>query len=113
MLDLLAGSPLLTITIVVGVGTLLGMIPFGPVKFGPAGALFVGLAIGALDPRLGQNLALVRTRSATTPRCASSRTGSLASCTAAQDRHQIRRTPPGTTAQRSPLDTDQHEMSVN
>ena len=35
--------------------------PFGPVKFGPAGALFVGLAVGALDPRLGQGLGLIQT----------------------------------------------------
>ncbi len=61
MLDLLAASPLLTIMIVVALGTLLGIVPFGPVKFGPAGALFVGLAVGALDPRLGQGLGLVQT----------------------------------------------------
>src|SRR6478752_7298064 len=61
VLDLLAASPLLTIMIVVAIGTLLGIVPFGPVKFGPAGALFVGLAVGALDPRLGQGLGLVQT----------------------------------------------------
>ncbi|MDU7361597.1 MAG: TrkA C-terminal domain-containing protein [Propionibacteriaceae bacterium] len=41
-------------------GTLVGAIPFGPLKFGPAGALFVGLALGALDPALGQGLGLVQ-----------------------------------------------------
>ena len=46
--------------VVVALGTLLGIIPFGPVKIGPAGALFVGLAFGALDPRLGQGLGLIR-----------------------------------------------------
>ena len=61
VLDLLAASPLLTIMIVVALGTLLGIIPFGPVKFGPAGALFVGLAVGALDPRFGQGLGLIQT----------------------------------------------------
>ena len=61
MIDILAGSPLLTIMIVVALGTLIGIIPFGPVKFGPAGALFVGLAFGAIDPRLGQGLGLVQT----------------------------------------------------
>jgi len=61
MLDLLAASPLLTIMVVVALGTLLGIVPFGPVKFGPAGALFVGLAVGALDPRLGQGLGLIQT----------------------------------------------------
>jgi putative transport protein len=55
MLDVLASSPLLTIMVVVSLGTLLGIVPFGPVKLGPAGALFVGLFVGALDPRLGQN----------------------------------------------------------
>ncbi|MFK5646459.1 aspartate:alanine exchanger family transporter [Ornithinimicrobium sp. LYQ121] len=61
MLDALASSPLLTMMIVVAVGTLLGAIPFGPLRFGPAGALFIGLAVGALDPRLGEGLALVQT----------------------------------------------------
>ena len=60
MLDILAGSELLTITVVIALGTLVGIIPFGPVKIGPAGALFVGLAFGALDPRLGQGLDLIR-----------------------------------------------------
>lgn len=54
MLDILASSPLLTIMVVVSLGTLLGIIPFGPVRLGPAGALFVGLFVGALDPRVGQ-----------------------------------------------------------
>jgi putative transport protein len=61
MLDLLASSPLLTIMLVVAIGTLVGLIPFGPVTFGSAGALFVGLAFGALDPRLGEGLKLVQT----------------------------------------------------
>ena len=60
MLDVLASSELLTIMIVIALGTLVGVIPFGPVKLGPAGALFVGLAVGALDPRLGQGLDLIR-----------------------------------------------------
>lgn len=61
MLDVLASTPLLTMMIVVGLGTLIGAIPFGPMRFGPAGALFVGLAIGALDPRVGEGLGLVQT----------------------------------------------------
>ena len=61
VLDVLAASPLLTIFVVVGLGTALGAVPFGPVRFGAAGALFVGLAVGALDPRLGEHLALVQT----------------------------------------------------
>lgn len=61
MLDVLAASPLLTIAVVLALGTLLGAVPFGPVRFGAAGALFVGLAVGALDPRLGEGLGLVQT----------------------------------------------------
>jgi len=61
MLDLLAANPVLTVFLVVAAGSLLGMVPFGPIRFGPAGALFVGLALGALDPRLGLGLELVRT----------------------------------------------------
>src|SRR6266516_4059791 len=59
--DLLAASPLLTIMLVVSLGTLLGAVPFGPVRFGAAGALFVGLGLGAMDARLGKGLGLVQT----------------------------------------------------
>ena len=61
VLDLLAESPLLTIFVVVALGTALGAVPFGPVRFGAAGALFVGLAFGAMDERLGEGLGLVQT----------------------------------------------------
>lgn len=61
VLDVLAESPLLTIFLVVALGTALGAVPFGPVRFGAAGALFVGLTFGALDERLGENLGLVQT----------------------------------------------------
>lgn len=61
MLDVLASTPLLTMMIVVALGTLIGAIPFGPLRFGPAGALFVGLAIGALDPQVGEGLELLQT----------------------------------------------------
>lgn len=60
MLDVLASSPLLTVFLVVSLGSLLGAVRLGPVRFGAAGALFVGLAIGALDPRLGEGLGLVQ-----------------------------------------------------
>lgn len=60
MLDVLASSPLLTIFLVVALGALLGAVRFGPLRFGAAGALFVGLALGALDPRLGEGLGLVQ-----------------------------------------------------
>lgn len=60
MVEILAGAPLLTLFLAVALGTLVGAIPFGPLKFGPAGALFVGLALGALDPALGEGLGLVQ-----------------------------------------------------
>lgn len=61
VLDLLAESPLLTIFLVVALGTAFGAIPFGPLRFGSAGALFIGLSVGAVDPRLGEGLALLQT----------------------------------------------------
>src|SRR5690625_3785108 len=60
MLDTLAASPLLTVFVTVALGTAVGAVPFGPVRFGPAGALFVGLALGAFDARLGEGLQLVQ-----------------------------------------------------
>ncbi len=59
MLELLTSSPLLTILLVVALGAAVGIIPFGPLRFGAAGALFVGLALGALDPALGEGLDIV------------------------------------------------------
>jgi putative transport protein len=61
MLDVLADNPVLTLFLVVGLGSALGLVPFGPIRFGPAGALFVGLALGATDDRLGEDLGLART----------------------------------------------------
>ena len=48
MFDVLADNPVLTLFLVVGLGSALGLVPFGPIRFGPAGALFVGLALGAM-----------------------------------------------------------------
>ena len=59
-LDVLAQAPILTVFLVIGLGTAVGQIPLGPIRFGAAGALFVGLAVGALDPRLGADLTLLR-----------------------------------------------------
>jgi len=61
MFDILAENPVLTVFLVIAAGSLVGLIPFGPIRFGPAGALFIGLAVGAADPRLGLGLDLVRT----------------------------------------------------
>lgn len=60
MIAFLAGHPLLTIMIVLAAGALLGQVSFGPLRFGAAGALFMGLVIGAVDPRLGGGLGLVK-----------------------------------------------------
>lgn len=61
VLDVVTASPTLALFVVVALGTLLGAVPFGPIRFGPAGALFVGLAVGAIDPRFGEGLQLVQT----------------------------------------------------
>ena len=60
MINALVSSPLLAILVVLAAGTLIGAIPIGPIRFGAAGALFVGLAVGALDPRLGRDLGLMQ-----------------------------------------------------
>ena len=56
MFDVLAAQRLLVLMIVIGLGGLCGQIPFGPLRFGAAGALLMGLVVGALDPRFGQGL---------------------------------------------------------
>jgi putative transport protein len=61
MFDVLAENPVLATFLVVAVGSALGLVPFGPIRFGAAGALFVGLGLGALDDRLGEDLGLLRT----------------------------------------------------
>lgn len=60
VIDVLVATPLLTVCLTIALGTAVGQIPFGPIRFGAAGALFVGLAIGALDPRIGADLDLLR-----------------------------------------------------
>ncbi|MFP5415852.1 MAG: transporter, partial [Actinomycetes bacterium] len=59
-MELLAGSPLLAIMVVVTLGAAFGVIPFGPLRFGAAGALFVGLAIGGVVPGVGEGLGVVQ-----------------------------------------------------
>lgn len=60
VIDLLVQHRLLTVMLVLALGGLFGQIRFGPLRFGAAGALFMGLVIGALDPRLGQDLGLLK-----------------------------------------------------
>jgi putative transport protein len=52
LIDLLQANPLLLLFIVVAIGYLLGQIRIGGNSMGVAAVLFVGLAFGALDPRL-------------------------------------------------------------
>ncbi len=61
MTELLVANPLLSIMLVLALGAAVGQIPFGPLRFGAAGALFVGLGVGALDPEIGTGLGLVQT----------------------------------------------------
>lgn len=60
MVEVLSSSALLTLCLVITLGAALGAVRFGPLRFGAAGALFVGLAVGALDPALGEGLELVQ-----------------------------------------------------
>ncbi|MBM7825184.1 putative transport protein [Arcanobacterium pluranimalium] len=58
--DIMQASPLLTVFLVVSLGAALGIIPFGPIKLGAAGALFIGLFVGNIVPELGGKLSLVQ-----------------------------------------------------
>ncbi|MDO5049242.1 MAG: TrkA C-terminal domain-containing protein [Actinomycetaceae bacterium] len=60
MFGILSHSPILTFFLVVAVGAAFGQIKFGPLKFGAAGALFVGLAFSAAYPELGENMSLMQ-----------------------------------------------------
>ncbi|WP_115726615.1 aspartate:alanine exchanger family transporter [Actinomyces culturomici] len=60
MASLLTTNHLLALFLVVGVGAALGAIRFGPLRFGAAGALFVGLAVSAWNPDIGQGMEIVQ-----------------------------------------------------
>ncbi|WP_165216601.1 TrkA C-terminal domain-containing protein [Schaalia sp. ZJ1691] len=60
MASVLAGNPLLTLFLVVGIGAILGAIRCGPLRFGAAGALFVGLAVSAWNPQVGNGMEIVQ-----------------------------------------------------
>jgi putative transport protein len=62
VVDLLAGDPVLLAFLVIGLGAGVGAIRARGVALGPAAALFVGLAIGAIDESLSgaSGLALLR-----------------------------------------------------
>ncbi|MBC8069529.1 MAG: transporter, partial [Deltaproteobacteria bacterium] len=52
MIDLLAESPLLLLFTVAALGYLLGKVQIGGFGLGVSAVLFVGIAVGALDPSL-------------------------------------------------------------
>lgn len=60
MFDILSQSPILAFFLVVALGAAFGQIKFGPLKFGAAGALFIGLAFSAAYPDLGKNMSLLQ-----------------------------------------------------
>ena len=55
MASLFASSPLLALFVVVALGAAIGAIRIGPLRFGAAGALFVGLIVSALHPEVVSN----------------------------------------------------------
>lgn len=56
MRQFLIDYPYVTLFGVIALGSLLGLVKFGPVKLGPAGVLFAGLAVGALDKGVGPSV---------------------------------------------------------
>ena len=52
MASLFASSPLLALFVVVALGAAIGAIRIGPLRFGAAGALFVGLTVSDLHPEV-------------------------------------------------------------
>lgn len=52
LISTLSSSPVLTLFVVIGLGYLIGQISFAGIRLGMAGVLFVGIAIGALDPAI-------------------------------------------------------------
>jgi putative transport protein len=63
VIDFLADDPVLLAFLVVGIGAALGSIRIRGISIGPAAALFVGLAVGAVDESLSgaSGLAVLRT----------------------------------------------------
>lgn len=58
MFSFLGDHILLTVFLVIALGAAFGAISFGPIRFGAAGALFVGLAFGAFIPDPAPGLAV-------------------------------------------------------
>ncbi|TNM00434.1 antiporter [Corynebacterium tapiri] len=60
MLDIFADNIFLTMFLVIALGAGLGAIPFGGIRFGAAGTLFVGLLVGALIPEPSADLTMLQ-----------------------------------------------------
>lgn len=60
MAELLQSHHLLTLFLVVASGAMIGALRIGPIRLGAAGVLFVGLAVSALIPGVGQGLEVVQ-----------------------------------------------------
>jgi putative transport protein len=62
-MQFLVDNPLLTLSLTIALGAAFGLVRFGALRFGAAGALFVGLFIGAFDTEelIGPALGLVKT----------------------------------------------------
>ncbi|QNE89298.1 antiporter [Corynebacterium incognita] len=60
MLEFFTNNTLIAIFFVVALGTFFGTFKFGPIQFGAAGALFVGLAAGAFIAPDGAHLSLLQ-----------------------------------------------------
>lgn len=60
MIAVLADNPLLTLFLVMAAGAALGAIRLGPIRLGAAGALFVGLALSAVNPQLAEGFGLLQ-----------------------------------------------------
>ncbi|WP_239519493.1 aspartate:alanine exchanger family transporter [Arcanobacterium phocisimile] len=50
----------MTVFFVVALGAIVGLIPFGPLRLGAAGALFVGLAIGNAVPEVADSMGMIK-----------------------------------------------------
>lgn len=60
MLQILADHEFLTLFLVIALGAGLGAVPIAGIRFGAAGALFVGLAVGAIIPEPAADLSMLQ-----------------------------------------------------
>lgn len=60
MLDVLADNEFLTLFLVIALGAGLGAVPIAGIRFGAAGALFVGLVVGAIIPEPTADLSMLQ-----------------------------------------------------